>query len=204
MLLMSATFSRQARGSSTTDTDLILNVRKITAWLEEQHSRMLLASTKVYSLSAAIKHIHHIYSPSKQSPDFVHRCSNILTELAGLAGWQKSLRKSIKQANTKQHIEEVAVDEAPDALSALHSQKVQMNVAAAMFRLQKQFSNDNAKLLQSYIAAIVIYSNAQLPRVVTNMTRKEYQNRDDQGYTIVISAVNHKTVAQGPADLALE
>ena len=74
----------QARDSSTTDADLILDIRKITAWIEEQCSCKLSASiliNKVYNLSASIKHICHIYSPFKQSPDFVHGVP--LSKLAG-------------------------------------------------------------------------------------------------------------------------
>ena len=101
-----------------------------------------------------------------------------------------------RQAN-----EAVTVEE---AIGALESEGVKKNLEAAISRLQKQFSEEHAKLLQSYVAAVIVFKNAQRPCVITNMTMQEYRRRKSIGDTVVISVVDHNTSAQGPADVAFK
>lgn len=60
------------------------------------------------------------------------------------------------------------------------------------------------KLIICYIAASMIFNNAQRPGVVRHMTISEYKQREYIDDKVVITVLNHKTsTSQGPASIVI-
>ena len=62
------------------------------------------------------------------------------------------------------------------------------------------------KLIIAYVAANIIYNNAQRPGVVQHMTIEEYQNKEeDEEGQFVIKVLHHKTSSSsGEADIVID
>jgi len=59
-------------------------------------------------------------------------------------------------------------------------------------------------LILSYIAATIIFSNAQRPGVITNMTISEFRQRLNVNGKILIQVLHHKTASSmGPANIVI-
>ena len=59
-------------------------------------------------------------------------------------------------------------------------------------------------LIISYIAAAIVFSNAQRPGVITNMTISEFQQRLNINGKILIQVLHHKTASSmGPANIVI-
>ena len=63
-------------------------------------------------------------------------------------------------------------------------------------------SNTEIKLLNAYLSANLMFSSAQRPAAIRNLTIDEYQNKEenDEGCHL-IKVARHKTAAHGPARL---
>jgi len=65
-------------------------------------------------------------------------------------------------------------------------------------------SKQGHMLVIAYIAAAIIYCNAQRPGVVRNMTINEFQRRVNVNGKILIQVMNHKTTSSmGPANVVI-
>ena len=95
----------------------------------------------------------------------------------------------------------ITVNYSVHCFSVIH---VLTNVGAALGRLCNQYTRENAKTLTSYVAAHLIFGNAQRPGVMSNMTIEEFEKRQHVGDDVVISVLNHKTSTQGPIEAALD
>ena len=123
-----------------------------------------------------------------------------------LTQWRKSLRKEIKQRKAEVRIRSRAeVGSASDPKPFLNSVKVQQDIQEA-FDSTTTCTSQQHKLILAYVAANIIFTNAQRPGVVQHMSVQEYENKedDDEG-NVLIKVLHHKTSSSsGEADIMIK
>ena len=101
------------------------------------------------------------------------RCQRIMKHLEK---WRHSLSKDITKQRMKHFItSEKAVEKADDPMKFCNSQRLQQKVADIL--ATPTFSNADHDIVLSFLAANVIFPNAQRPGMVQNMTITEFTNR---------------------------
>ena len=129
------------------------------------------------------------------------RCQRIMKHLEK---WRHSLSKDITKQRMKHFItSEKAVEKADDPMKFCNSQRLQQKVADIL--ATPTFSNADHDIVLSFLAANVIFPNAQRPGVVQNMTIAEFTNRKTISTNkVLIKVFQHKTVAaRGPANVVI-
>jgi len=99
----------------------------------------------------------------------------------------------------------IQVEEATNPDDFLENKAVVAAVNAAFMHAENNMltSRDHT-LIISYIAAAIIFSNAQRPGVITHMTMSEFQQRLSIDEKFLIRVIQHKTASSmGPANISL-
>ena len=152
---------------------------------------------KIRQLKLAIEYI--IYLSEDESR--ILKCTKVLHQLSQ---WQKSLRNEIKQHKAEVRIRSRAeVGSATNPKQFLKGVKVQEDI-------QEAFDNTTCtsqqhKLILAYVAANIIFTNAQRPGVVQHMSIHEYEKEDDDKGNMLIKVLHHKTSSSsGEADIVIK
>jgi len=97
------------------------------------------------------------------------------------------------------------VDNATDPDEFLQNRAVIAAVNAAFKKAENNMlTKDGHMLIISYIAAAIVFSNAQRPGVIRNMTIQEFHQRLNLNSKILIQVINHKTASSmGPANIVI-
>ena len=153
---------------------------------------------KIRKLLLVIEYILYLSDDASN----ITRCTKVMQQLGK---WRKSLRKEIRQRKTELRIRsraEVGSSNNPDAF--LESGKIVRDVEAALDGTT--CTPQQHKLILAYVAAHIIYRNAQRPGVVQHMTIEEYENKEeDKDGKVLIKVLHHKTSSSsGEADVVID
>ena len=122
-----------------------------------------------------------------------------------LKKWTRSLSKDIQQQHLKQTLKsKLAINykEAENPSEFWENPNTIRQVEEIL--TQKTSTTQEYNLVIAYLAANIIYMNAQRPVVIENMTIDEFQNRQNgDNEDVFIRALKHKTTAQGPANIVI-
>ena len=128
------------------------------------------------------------------------RCQRVIKHLEK---WRHSLRKDIAKQRMKQYlISEKEVENANDPMQFCNSIMLHKNVTNA---LSSSHVSSNYSTIISFLAANLIYPNAQRPGIVRNLTVNEFLDRQVIDHDkILIKVFQHKTIAaRGPASIVI-
>jgi len=183
--------------------DCLLDVQSLRAYVDrlQQGPEQLTASTiaeKIRRLKLCVEYVAFLNEDNKR----IQRCTRVLMHLTKL---RTPLRKEIQQRKGELRIRSRAeVGSASNPKSFLNSPKIKEDI-----RLALDTTNCNTKqhkLILAYIAANIIYFNAQRPGVVQNMTIDEYNDKtEDSKGKYLVNVLHHKTSSSsGPAEIIIE
>ena len=139
----------------------------------------------------------------KLDQKLLSRCQ-LITSL--LAKWGKSLHKEIAKQRRKQlTISEQQVKVAHNPSEFLESQAINASVKQFITKAESsEISSFEHLTIITFLAANIIFSNAQHPGVVQYMTLQEFENRVETGNEqFLIAVMKHKTAALGPANVII-
>ena len=201
-------FYEQASHSSTsTYYDILLNTSNLYNYINHlQNTKQFTASTvseKLRRLRQAIEYTEAKENNTKVNQELFSRCQ-LITRL--LIKWGKSLHKDIAKQRRKQDIisqQQVRVAHNPNDF--LESPAIIASVRQIISKAESSdiTSFDHLTVI-TFLAAHVIFSNAQRPGVVQYMTVQEFDERTETGNEqILITVLEHKTAVLGPANIVI-
>ena len=200
--------NQTSRGSTTTDTDLLLSRKAIESYFVHLKSERDLQATtlaeKLRRIRMAIKFIlHNVDSTPTGDKTYLH--GQKLLDM--IQSWCHSLGKAIglqRQQHTTKISDEIGLTEEPDDF--LDNEKLHGLLHRAVKRLETSNQTEDIKLVTAYCAAKLIYGNGQRSGVVENLTTEEFLNRVEDPTTgeIIIKCHHHKTGAQGIAQVVIK
>ena len=153
-------------------------------------------SEKIRRLRLGVEYIDHLHDKNETTL----KCTRILQHMGK---WRRSLRKEIQHRKAEMRIRsksEVGSATSPEGF--LSSEKIKEDIKKALEN-SDNISPMQHKVIVAYIAANIIYKNAQRPGVVQHMQIGEFETREetDEG-NFLIQVLHHKTSASsGEADL---
>ena len=200
-------FQHTSHSSTSTYYDILLDSTNLYNYIKHlQNDKQFTASTvseKLRRLRQAIEFVEDRENSLKLDQKLLSRCQ-LITSL--LAKWGKSLHKEIAKQRRKQlTISEQQVKVAHNPSEFLESQAI--NASVKQF-ITKAESSENSSFehltIIMFLAANIIFSNAQRPGVVQYMTLQEFENRVETGNEqFLIAVMKHKTAALGPANIII-
>ena len=171
-----------------------------------QNNKQFTASTvseKLRRLRQAIEYTEARENNLKVNQELFSRCqliSNLLVK------WGKSLHKDIAKLRRKQNIisqQQVRVAHNPNEF--LESPTINVSVREILAKAESsEITSFEHLTVITFLAANVIFSNAQRPGVVQYMTVEEFEQRIETGNKqILIAVIEHKTAVLGPAHIVI-
>lgn len=156
---------------------------------------------KMRRLQLAIDYTIATENKDEKNDAMFIRCQRIIKNLEK---WRRSLSKDITKQRMKHAIvSEKEVKRANDPMEFCNSDVLQQKVSSILASSTINCADYNTII--SYLAANLIYSNAQRPGIVKNMTKDEFIDRKRiSANKVLIKVFEHKTIAaRGPANVVI-
>lgn len=185
--------------------DVLLNIENLYNYINYLQDVKEFAPTtvaeKLRRLQMAIEYTIAKENKEENNDAMFVRCQRIMKHLEK---WRHSLSKDITKQRMRHFItSEKAVQQADDPMKFCNSQCIQQKVADILD--SSTISNADYDIVISFLAANLIFLNAQRPGVVQNMTIAEFMNRKTISTNkVLIKVFQHKTIAaRGPANVVI-
>ena len=200
-------FEQISHGSTDTYYDILLNTRNLYAYTTHlQNNKKFTASTvseKLRRLRQAIEYTEAKENSLKVNPKLFSRCQLI----AGLlTKWGKSLHKDIAKQRRKQNvISQQQVRAAHNPNEFLESPSINASVRQILSKAESsEITSFEHLTVITFLAANIIFNNAQRPGVAQYMTVQEFDERTETGNEqSLIVVMEHKTAMLGPAYIVI-
>ena len=184
--------------------DQLLNVENLYNYIRVLQEQNGFAATtvanKLRRMQQAIEYTIVTENKDETNDSMFVRCQRVIKHLEK---WRQSLRQDIAKQRMKQHlISEKEVENANDPLLFCNSVTLHKRVTDALTFSQV---GPDYNIIISFLAANLIYPNAQRPGIVKNLTVSEFFDRKmiDRD-KILIKVFQHKTIAaHGPASIII-
>ena len=200
-------FERISHGSTDTYYNILLNTRNLHDYIKHlQINKQFSPSTvseKLRILRQAIEYTEAKENNLKVNHKLLSRCHLI----AGLlTKWGKSLHKDIAKQRRKQNvISQQQVRAAHNPNEFLESPSINASVRQILSKAESsEITSFDHLTVITFLAANIIFTNAQRPGVVQYMTVQEFDERTETGNEqSLIVVMEHKTAMLGPAHIVI-
>lgn len=201
-------FSSLSYGSTSKYYDVLLNVDNLRDYMKTcQDERQLAPTTiaeKLRRLELAVEYTQDKEDPQKENDAFFIRCNRIKQELSK---WRRSLSKDIAMQRAKHAMKsEIDVQVADDPLDFTQNSHVIAQVNEMLeLGTTTSITTREYNMILAYLAASIIFENAQRPGVVQQMTVQEFKERTQIATDkTLIKVLRHKTItSRGPANVVI-
>lgn len=201
-------FEQTSHSSTSTYYDPLLDTNNLYKYINHlQTNKHFTASTiseKLRRLRQAIEYTEARENSIKIDQELFSRCQRITSQLVK---WGKSLHKEISIQRKKQDMisqQQVRVAHSPNEF--LQSPAIKTSVMQIISKAESsEITSFDHLTVITYLAANIIFPNAQRPGVVQYMTMQEFDERTETGNKqILITVLQHKTAsALGPANIVI-
>ena len=185
--------------------DVLLNIENLYNYIKELQDVKGFAPTtvaeKLRRLQLAVDYTVAIENKEQNNDAMFVRCQRIIKHLEK---WRHSLSKDITKQRMKHFItSEKEVKNAADPMEFCYSQVIQQRVTEIL--TSSTICHADYNIVISFLAAHLIFPNAQRPGIVKNMTVDEFTDRETISTDkTLIKVFQHKTVAaRGPANVVI-
>lgn len=158
---------------------------------------------KMRRLQLAIDYTIAMENKDEKNDKMFIRCQRIIKHLEK---WRHSLSKDITKQRMKHAImSEKEVQRANDPMAFCNSDVLHQKVTTILASSISMVGCDDYNTVISFLAANLIYANAQRPGIVKNMTTYEFNDRTKiADNKVLIKVFEHKTIAaRGPANVVI-
>ena len=200
-------FQHTSHSSTSNYYDILLNTSNLYNYINHlQNNKQFTASTvseKLRRLRQAIEFVESRENSLKLDQKLLSRCQ-LITSI--LVKWGKSLHKDIsKQRRKQQTISQQQVKAAHNPNEFLENPAIEASVQQIITKAESsEISSFDHLTVIAFLAANIIFSNAQRPGVVQYMTLEEFDNRIETGNEqFLITVMEHKTAVLGPANIII-
>jgi len=204
-----STFFEQTSHSSTSKYyDILLDTNNLYKYISLlQNTKQFTASTiseKLRRLRQAIEYTEVTENSITIDQGLIGRCQRVIGQLVR---WGKSLHKEISKQRQRQDVisqQQVRVAHNPNEF--LQNPAIKTSVMKIISKAEyMDITSFEHLTVIAFLAAHIIFSNAQRPGVVQFMTVQEFNDRTETGdEQILINVKEHKTAsAQGPANVVI-
>ena len=179
--------------------DCILDIHQLNNYINtlQKGTEPLTAGTiseKIRRLRLCIEYVDHLHNNNNET---TLQCSRVVQTLKK---WRQSLRKEIQKRKTEIRIRSKSqVGSATSPEGFMSSTRISQDIFQMLQNCENLCPQEHKTIL-AYIAAHIIYKNAQRPGVVQHMEVREFEEREEtEDGNFLIQVLHHKTSASSGA-----